>query len=302
MVLCKRSCFFAEKNYMANLTFIQKQLIEDVFGMAGGYFLDFNNREFSEYMKDVVGYDIYEKYPGLSKAKIFRAFYQDEEDRFVGKAIVLAINYMKEKGMDERKPEETNRLYKLGKTLLGVNKEVPTGKKDQPSDAEVRNIIDYSEIQKRLIAIENEATSQKKGYAFEKFLVWLFNLFNLEPRTAYKTDSDQIDGSFQLGDFTVLMEAKYQKKVKNKDDLILFNDKLEHKSTSAKGLFISYSQVSDNALSYFSNHGARMTILYTHEIFQMCLYQADLKKILKAKFRHLDETGCIWYPVDISTI
>ena len=287
---------------MANLSFIEKQLIENVFGMAGGYFLDFNNREFREFMKDVVSYDIYEKYPGLSKAKIFRAFYQDEEDRFVGKAIVLAINYMKEKGMDERKPEETNRLYKLGKTLLGVNKEVPTGKKDRPSDAEVRDIIDYSEIQKRLMAIENEATPQKKGYAFEKFLVWLFNLFNLEPRAAYKTESDQIDGSFQLGDFTVLMEAKYQKKVKNKDDLILFNDKLEHKSTSAKGLFISYSQVSDNALSYFSNHGARMTILYTHEIFQMCLYQADLKKILKAKFRHLDETGCIWYPVDISTI
>ena len=287
---------------MANLSFIEKQLIENVFGMAGGYFLDFNNREFREFMKDVVSYDIYEKYPGLSKAKIFRAFYQDEEDRFVGKAIVLAINYMKEKGIDERKSEEINRLYELGKTLLGVNKEVPTEKKDWSSDAEVRDIIDYSEIQKRLMAIENEATPQKKGYAFEKFLVWLFELFNLEPRAAYKTESDQIDGSFQLGDFTVLMEAKYQKKVKNKDDLILFNDKLEHKSTSAKGLFISYSQVSDNALSYFSNHGARMTILYTHEIFQMCLFQADLKKILKAKFRHLDETGCIWYPVDISTI
>lgn len=287
---------------MANLTFIQKQLIEDVFGMAGGYFLDFNNREFSEYMKDVVGYDIYEKYPGLSKAKIFRAFYQEEENRFVGKAIVLAVNYMKEKGMDKQKQEETDRLYELGKTLLGVNKEVPTKNNGQPYSAKTQDIIDYSEIQKRLMAIEEEATPQIKGYAFEKFLVWLFNLFNLEPRAAYKTESDQIDGSFQLGDFTVLMEAKYQKKVKNKDDLILFNDKLEHKSTSAKGLFISYSQVSDNALSYFSNHGARMTILYTHEIFQMCLYQADLKKILKAKFRHLDETGCIWYPVDISTI
>ena len=194
---------------MANLTFIQKQLIEDVFGMAGGYFLDFNNREFHEFMKDVVSYDIYQKYPGLSKAKIFRAFYQDEEDRFVGKAIVLAVNYMKGKKLDEKKPEETNRLYQLGKTLLGVNKEAPTNN-NRPSNSKTRDIIDYSQIQQRLMAIENEATPQKKGYAFEKFLVWLFELFNLEPRAAYKTESDQIDGSFQLGDFTVLMEAKYQ--------------------------------------------------------------------------------------------
>ena len=159
---------------MANLTFIQKQLIEDVFGMAGGYFLDFNNREFHEFMKDVVSYDIYQKYPGLSKAKIFRAFYQDEEDRFVGKAIVLAVNYMKGKKLDEKKPEETNRLYQLGKTLLGVNKEAPTNNK-RPSNSKTRDIIDYSQIQQRLMAIENEATPQKKVTHLKNFLYGCLN-------------------------------------------------------------------------------------------------------------------------------
>ena len=51
------------------MSFIQKQLIENVFGMGSGYFLDFNNREFEEYMKDVVNYSVSEKYPGVSKAK-----------------------------------------------------------------------------------------------------------------------------------------------------------------------------------------------------------------------------------------
>jgi hypothetical protein len=46
---------------MANLTFNEKQLIESVFGMSSGYILDFSNRDFEEFMKDVVQYNIYTK-------------------------------------------------------------------------------------------------------------------------------------------------------------------------------------------------------------------------------------------------
>ena len=59
---------------MAILSFQEKQLIEKVFGMCGGYVLNFTNREFEEFMKDVVSYNIYQKYPGLSKAKMLRRF------------------------------------------------------------------------------------------------------------------------------------------------------------------------------------------------------------------------------------
>lgn len=114
---------------MANLSFIQKQLIENVFDMGSGYFLDFNNREFEDFMKDVINYNISNKYPGLSKAKMFRAFYNDEEDRFVGKAIVIAINYMKDKGIDKGKEGDVEKLYELGKRLLG-KKETPMHSKD----------------------------------------------------------------------------------------------------------------------------------------------------------------------------
>lgn len=44
---------------MAILSFQEKQLIERVFGMSGGYVLNFTNREFEEFMKDVVSYNIY---------------------------------------------------------------------------------------------------------------------------------------------------------------------------------------------------------------------------------------------------
>ena len=44
---------------MANLAFKEKKLIETVFGMGGGYVLDFSSREFGEFMADIVQYDMY---------------------------------------------------------------------------------------------------------------------------------------------------------------------------------------------------------------------------------------------------
>ena len=284
---------------MANLTFIQKQLIDDVFGMKGGYFLDFSNREFEEFMNEVVGYNVYNKYPGLSKAKIFRAFCSDEDDKYVGKAIIIAINYMREKGISKWNNNNLEKLYAFGKKLLGKTEATTTTRNNDRKDVRTDAVDnkDYSLILKNLVEIEKESTQQLKGFAFERFINFLFGQFHMEPRASYKTETDQIDGSFVLGESTVLIEAKYRMKTIHKDDLILFQDKLEHKSTYARGLFISYSEVDDNAVKYFSNHGSRITILYTNEIFQMCHYKADLGKILRSKFRYLDETGCIWSPI-----
>lgn len=284
---------------MANLNFIQKQQIDKVFNMKNGYFLDFSNREFDEFMKEVVGYSVYEKYRGLSKAKMFRAFCNEEDNRFVGKAIVIAINYMREKGLCYGDNNDIDKLYDLGERLLGKKESTntPSNKEREVNRSDPDDKIDYSLILRNLFEIEKESTQQLKGYAFEHFLVYFFGLFRMDPHASYKTETDQIDGSFVLGESTVLIEAKYRLKTIHKDDLIIFQDKLEHKSSFAKGLFISYSEVDDNAISYFSNHGSRITILYTREIFQMCQFKADLRKILKAKFRYLDETGCIWYPV-----
>ena len=288
---------------MANLNFTQKQLIEEVFGMGSGLFLDFSNREFNEFMKDVVNYSVYEKYPGLSKAKIFRAFCQDNEERFVGKAIILAINYMKEKGLDKGNVK-VDKLYEFGKELLGkqVSKRKVNDNKVSTRITPKSFSIDYDQIKTRLLAVEKEPTQQRKGYAFERFVFWMFGLFDLDPKAPYKTETDQIDGSFKLGDSTVLIETKYHQNIIDKTDLVLFQDKLEHKSNHTRGLFISYSDVSNNAISYFSNQSPRITIMYASEIFQLCHYHVNLAKILTMKFRYLDETGCIWCPVDISTI
>lgn len=56
---------------MAKLSFTEKQLIERVFGMGSGYVLNFSNREFEEFMKDVVSYNIYQNILDYQKQKCF---------------------------------------------------------------------------------------------------------------------------------------------------------------------------------------------------------------------------------------
>lgn len=62
---------------------IEKQILEDLFGMKSGYVLDFSNRTFKEYIFDTLGIDVYERYAegNLSKAKIMRRLYQDLSDQ-----------------------------------------------------------------------------------------------------------------------------------------------------------------------------------------------------------------------------
>lgn len=180
---------------MAILSFQEKQLIEKVFGMGGGYVLNFTNREFEEFMKDVVSYNIYQKYPGLSKAKMLRRFIEEESDTYVGKMIILLVNYMRENLLDKNiSQEDINKLYELGKIKLG---KVSTSHKTQKSDDKAY-IIDFEYLKKALLNIDKKQTQQQKGYAFESYLKELFDAFGMDAKPSYRTTNDQIDGSFLL--------------------------------------------------------------------------------------------------------
>lgn len=279
---------------MAKLTFSEKQLIETVFEMESGYLLNFSNRTFKDFMEDVVEYDIYNKYPDLSKAKMLREFIKDESDSYVGKAVVLLINHMKDNDLiEEEKEEKVNKLYVIGKRLLGKtnNKEYKEKAKEVNH---IVSIVDYDEVKKSLLKIEQITSAQKRGYEFEKFLNILFKFFNLDPHVSYRTEHDQIDGSFVYEGNTVLIEAKYRAKEIPKDDIILFRSKIESKSHFSRGLFITNSKFSDKALEYFRDSSSRIVVLTIEELFIMCERQISLIKILKDKFRVLDEKGEIY--------
>ncbi|MEE1220859.1 MAG: restriction endonuclease [Bacteroidales bacterium] len=277
---------------MAKLLFIEKQLIETVFGMSGGYVLDFSNREFEEFMKDVVPYNIYQRYPGMSKAKMLRKFIEDETDVYVGKMIILLINYMKSSSKDYGVSiADINKLYELGKNKL---RKRPKTNNESNIKIEDNSTINYEMLKKQLLDIEKLDSQQKKGYAFERYLTVLMNEFSLEPKASYRTEHDQIDGSFMLNGNTILIEAKYRNTPIDKDALILFSSKIERKSPFTRGVFITFSKLSDQAIHFFEDKSSRFIVITVDELFLLCEREQSLKDLLVKKFRYLDETGCIY--------
>ena len=82
---------------MANLTTIEKQILEKLFQMAGGYVLNFSDRTMGEFFRDDVGIDIYTQkynYASGSKANRLRGLWLEADDKAVGKTILKLIEYI----------------------------------------------------------------------------------------------------------------------------------------------------------------------------------------------------------------
>lgn len=81
---------------MASLKRSEMRFIDEVFGMEGGYVLDFSNRTFSEFFEDEFGINIYQDKYGIrggSKANHLRAFIEVEDGFQVGKALRKLLEY-----------------------------------------------------------------------------------------------------------------------------------------------------------------------------------------------------------------
>lgn len=125
---------------MANLTTNEKQILEKIFQMGGGYVLNFSDRTMGEFFRDDVGIDIYDKkysYASGSKANRLRGFWLAADDKIIGKAIAKFLEYIENQILlDNLKkadfPEDRIKAaQEIGKRLLGKK----AGKKESKSQA-----------------------------------------------------------------------------------------------------------------------------------------------------------------------
>ena len=82
---------------MADLTTNEKQILEKLFQMGGGYVLNFSDRTMGEFFRDDVGIDIYSKkysYASGSKANRLRGFWLAADNKTVGNAISKFLEYI----------------------------------------------------------------------------------------------------------------------------------------------------------------------------------------------------------------
>lgn len=133
---------------------------------------------------------------------------------------------------------------------------------------------------------------QARGFEFEKFLKDLFEINGLEPRESFKVEGEQIDGSFTLHNEIYLLEAKWTSKPIDKAALTIFNEKVSSKSGFTRGLFISYSGYSKDALSTFSSgREVKIVLMTVHELEKIIEEKKDFNKFLWDKVRALGEEG-----------
>lgn len=278
---------------MSDIVFNEWILFEDLFDMRGGYVLDLSNREFSEILMELLGFDVYQRCPGRSKAKILRQIRADCGNREVGKVLLGLMKYMKERGLINFENEKLfMRCREIGFRLIEKTQTeytVVDVKKAENAKREIK----YRELLNDLMLLTKwEESAQSRGFAFERFLNRLFQAFDLKPNGSFKITGEQIDGSFVLFDEVYLLEAKWRSEKASKADLMLFNSKVNSKSKITRGLFISYMGYSQEALESFGRGTEISIVLMTVQELAIALERkCSLQELLFRKIRALAERG-----------
>lgn len=146
-----------------------------------------------------------------------------------------------------------------------------------------------AEIKAALLQIATLAP-QARGYAFEGFLKSLFDAHGLAAAEPFRLRGEQIDGSFQLGSETYLVEAKWHAQPIGVADLHTFHGKIEQKAAWTRGLFVSNSGFTEDGLAAFGR-GKRIICMDGLDIYDMLDRGILLTQVLDRKIRRASETG-----------
>lgn len=149
---------------MSSLTQIDRVPLEGLFGMGGGYVLDFSNASFQSFIQEVSGINIDDpKYSvnGGSKAKRLRGLWARESDQFVGNLIEKLMQYEAAMSTDisENKVAQREQCAVIVARLLGR----PVSPAPRPK---VENDIlqeDFSRVRVEDVQLEQSLNDILKG-------------------------------------------------------------------------------------------------------------------------------------------
>ena len=168
-------------------------------------------------------------------------------------------------------------------SLPSIHKSVETQVKDKSKENE--------RLLKDLMAL-TALRPQERGFAFEKFLNDLFTVNGLAPRKSFRLCGEQIDGSFQLGQDTYLVEAKWHDKQIGQGDLLVFHGKIGGKSIWSRGLYVSNSGFSEDGLfAYSHGRATNMVGMNGQDLYFILTGEITLIDAIERKARWAAETG-----------
>lgn len=138
---------------------------------------------------------------------------------------------------------------------------------------------------------------QQRGYALEKILRELFELFDLDPRASFKITGEQIDGAFTFEKTDFLLEAKWQQELVDIGQLDAFAGKITRKLANTLGLFLSINGYSPDAVSLHTAKQPVMILMDGGDLMAVLEGRIELGALLLRKRRHAAQTGELYLPI-----
>lgn len=140
---------------------------------------------------------------------------------------------------------------------------------------------------------------RKRGKEFERIICALLKEEELKPRTSYRPQGEEIDGSFSLDNRIFLLEAKWHKDPLPASAIYQFKGKVDGKLAGTIGVFISMSGCSKDAVEAARLGKTINVILFDGDDFRACLREdGGFSNVLCTKLRHAAETGEIYFPYE----
>lgn len=153
-----------------------------------------------------------------------------------------------------------------------------------------------------LDALPSDATSATKaarGRKLEKILHAMLEDAGLSPRLAYRPKGEEIDGSFVIGERTMLLEAKWTSDPQPASALYQFTGKVSGKLVGTVGLFVSMSGVSPDAVdALIAGKQLNLILMDGDDLRAVARDDITIDAAIRAKLRVAAETGAPFFAVD----
>lgn len=279
---------------------VDMSLIDDLFGMGGGYVLDFSDKTYSVFFSEL-GIDIDAprfSVEGSSKAKRLRYFLRSSQPSVAVKVLLSLWEYRvtqrRRKPEPETVPDAETEFWSLIERLGGKR---PASAKPQPATSQPAKVdIQLAHALRDKLLKISQLAPQPRGYAYEKFWRELFDANGLQPRSPFRLVGEQIDGSFVLDNETYLLEAKWQGPQTIAADLHAFHGKLEQKAHWTRGLFVSDSGFSGDGLLAFGS-SKRIVCMDGLDLHDMLDRGITFHDVMTRKVRRAAESGLAFVSV-----
>lgn len=169
------------------------------------------------------------------------------------------------------------------------------------TQTKIKESINYQqrldELKEKFFEIAINNNHQSRGHQLEKFLNDLFSFFDLDPKSSFKITGEQIDGSFTFDNTDYLLEAKWQKKLIDAQDLYGFGGKIQGKFKNTCGLYLSLDGYSPESTKTDSPIVKAIILMDGADLMQILDGRIKLNDMLYIKRRHAAQTGEIFYRI-----